>query len=385
MFAKLRPVGNKVYPPVHHPGAVPWPFGDAWLATFTPSGTAALALSLALASRRLPPPDQPEVILPAYGCPDLVAAVIVQGARPVLVDFAPAMPFMDLTRLEQAFTKSTIAVVAVDFLGLPERLAAISELTTRRGVYLVEDSAQRFPPAAMASETADAMVLSFGRGKPINLMGGGLLLAHESQAQLLAQVRQELPQFDSRYGAVQKLKRLAFNLLLNRWLYGWMERLPFLHLGETRFKPLAAYGLWSVPDGLLAGGLAGFQHRADWATCYDHELAFLDQAGWILLPRQLRDKESSPTLLLRYPMLAPDRASRDRALQALNAAGIGANALYGASLAETRGTAPHLGNVDPGDFPQACDFADRLITLPTHDGTRLKDIEVIKTVMCRFA
>jgi len=384
-LSKLRPVGSRVYPPAPPPRQ-DWPWEGEWLSCFTPSGTAALAMAVALACQRKPRVEKPEAIIPAYGCPDLVAALVAQGVNPRLVDLAPDSPWMDLDLLSQALTSSTVAIVAVDFLGLSERLPQISKMAAERGLFLIEDSAQRFPPASLTTKNCDCIVLSFGRGKPINLMGGGLLLVQEAHRDALTRVLQGLPRLKTRYGLYQGLKRRLFNLLLRRWIYCWIERLPFLHLGETRYEPLSDYGLWEPPEELLAGGIESFAQRPDWAGSYDANLAKLEKLGWKCLSLKWPNARKEGVPLLRYPILAPDQATRDRALLALNARGIGANAFYGAALSETSGTAAHLVTEGaPVAFPQAERFAARLLTLPCHEDVTQGDIEQIGAILGELA
>lgn len=335
-------------------------------------------MAVALACQRKPLVKKPEVIIPAYGCPDLVAALIYQGVTPRLIDLAPDSPWMDMDALKASISEATVAIVAVNFLGLPVPLSALSQLAMERGVFLIEDSAQRFPPASLEVKDVDCAVLSFGRGKPVNLMGGGLLLVNRIHSEALKSISQRLPRSQNHDGAENGLKRRLFNLILSRWLYVWLERIPFLHLGETRFKPLIEYGLCEPPAGLLAGGIQAFWKRPDWSRAYDRALAFLEDDGWQCLPLHWRGKHENESCLLRYPVLAPNSLLRNRALAKLNGRGIGANAFYGAALPKTAGTAEHLApEVLKRPYWQADDFAERLLTLPCHEDVKPRDIDRI--------
>jgi dTDP-4-amino-4,6-dideoxygalactose transaminase len=82
--------------------------------------------------------ESPEVLIPAYGCPDLVAAVVAQGATPVVVDLADQQtPRMDTESVAAAITSNTVAVIAVDFLGIPERLDALSAICQANNLLLI--------------------------------------------------------------------------------------------------------------------------------------------------------------------------------------------------------------------------------------------------------
>ncbi len=180
MFAKLRPVGS----PVPKPQAIDsllLPWDEHYKALYSGSGTEALSLAVKAAIAMKARSERPEVIIPAYGCPDLVAAIVSQDAQPVLVDFAPDKPVLDEEGVRQALTQRTVAIIGVNFLGACARLKELSRICADNDLVLIEDSAQRFPPSSCSHGLADFVVLSFGRGKQINLMGGGAMLFRQTE------------------------------------------------------------------------------------------------------------------------------------------------------------------------------------------------------------
>src|SRR6185312_4150347 len=74
------------------------------------SGTAALAVAIADARHRHGSRN-PEVILPAYCCPDVIAASQFAQVRPRLVDTAPGQWGYDRQNLLAALNRDTVAVV----------------------------------------------------------------------------------------------------------------------------------------------------------------------------------------------------------------------------------------------------------------------------------
>ncbi len=372
MFSKIRPVGSQV-PKPEPASSISLPWAKHYVTLFTRSGTEALSLAVRAAIKQKPEVRAPEVIIPAYGCPDLIAAVNAQGARAVLVDFVENLPFMDKEGVLSAITPQTVAVVGVDFLGSPERISLLSGICSERSVVMIEDSAQSFPPFTSKDGLADFAILSFGRGKPINFMGGGALLVRKSHQSVLDQFNVEYSSTTLRLNFVWHLKRLFFRLLMTRYFYPILERIPFLHVGETRFQPLTSISLLEIPPSLLAGGLRAYTERRSLNSLYNEKLDFLLQLGW-RQPVVGSSEQSSQRL--RYALLAPSEAWRDRALRELNRQGIGANAFYGNALPDIM--APEAADIRlMGGYTNAREFSRRLLVLPTHEDVNENDVSRI--------
>lgn len=381
MKGKLRPVGSPVpFPRIRERQELPW--AAPYHTEFMGSGTEALSLAVAIAIRRHSQVSTPEVIIPAYGCPDLVSAIVAQGARPVLVDLLPDCAYMSDTWIREAITASTVAVVGVGFLGIPERLEELSGICREHNLFLIEDSAQCFPPASAFKPHADLVVLSFGRGKPINLMGGGALLVRTDLAGQAEESVAQHPVSVLKVGMAWLIKRFVFNLLMRRLPYYVLERLPFLGIGETKFHRLVTISRLDLPESVLQAGLRDFQLRPLIHQRYDTELAGLEARGWKCLTsdrsEMSRNDLQQPVPLLRYPVLAPSKDMRDRAIAALNSAGIGASAFYERTLPQIDGVEAE---VEGRDYPVASDFASRLLTLPTHENVTSADVTLIGRIL----
>jgi len=378
----LRPVGSRVPLPMRGQGE-PLPWEDQYHTWCMGSGTEALSAAVMLAIRGSELNGAvPQVILPAYGCPDLVAAVVAQGASPVLVDLIPDRPVMDLEKLVQAISGQTVAVIAAGFLGIPERLAELADICRSRGVWLIEDSAQCFPPDCAREPIADCAVLSFGRGKPINLMGSGALLVREDHERFAGDILAKLPEASVTVDWKWKVRRHIFNLLLSRIGYGLLLRLPFLGLGSTVYRPLESIRRVDLPSGLLGAGIRHARSRPSVAGQYNEALAFLASQGWTLFMGDQREAAGStrPSVTLRYGLLAPDRMTRDRAVSMLNSHGVGANAFYEKSLPDIDGIA-ELIRANHTEYPNAVSFAERLVTLPSHEDVGDRDITMVAMVL----
>lgn len=81
-----------------------------------------------------------EVITVAAGFPTTVAPVIQYGAVPVFVDVTIPQYNMDITKLEEAFTEKTKAVMIAHTLGNPFDLKAVKEFCDKHKLWLIEDN-----------------------------------------------------------------------------------------------------------------------------------------------------------------------------------------------------------------------------------------------------
>ena len=81
-----------------------------------------------------------EVITVAAGFPTTVAPVIQYGAVPVFVDVTIPQYNIDISKLEQALSGKTKAVMAAHTLGNPFDLAAVKAFCDKHGLWLIEDN-----------------------------------------------------------------------------------------------------------------------------------------------------------------------------------------------------------------------------------------------------
>src|SRR3954468_3942194 len=139
LFRALPPVGSSVpFLPDWQAPAPDLTCGGAYQPVLVDSGTSALSLALGFARQRNPRAGD-LALLPAYGCPDLVAAAVHAGTRPEFVDVEADTPWLALDAVRRRVDAVT-ALVAVNFLGIPERLDALAGITRAAGVPLIEDS-----------------------------------------------------------------------------------------------------------------------------------------------------------------------------------------------------------------------------------------------------
>ena len=81
-----------------------------------------------------------EVITVAAGFPTTVTPIIQYGAIPVFVDVTLPTCDIDVTKLEEAYSEKTKAVMIAHTLGNPFNLKAVKDFCTRHELWLVEDN-----------------------------------------------------------------------------------------------------------------------------------------------------------------------------------------------------------------------------------------------------
>lgn len=81
-----------------------------------------------------------EVITVACGFPTTIAPILQYGAVPVFVDVTVPQYNIDVSKLEEALSPKTKAVMIAHTLGNPFDLAAVKAFCDRHGLWLVEDN-----------------------------------------------------------------------------------------------------------------------------------------------------------------------------------------------------------------------------------------------------
>jgi len=325
------------------------------------SGTSALALAVLDAKTYFPQVQNPRVIIPGYCCPDLVAACIYAGVEPMAVDICTDDPSYDLEQLRAQLDEDVVAVIAVNFLGIAERLTELRQLIRSSGfsVRLIEDNAQWFPMQKEdVTVDSDYTIFSFGRGKPLSLLGGGLLLSRKALAET-TKTKIGKPVVPS---LLLPFKVKAYNFLLTPKLFLLLNRNPFFHLGETRYVALEKINAMdSFRISLVSENFSRYLARTSLLAAYYDDVLVGNNLQQFGVRAALRRKQ-----LLRYPLLCASAEQRDNLLAQLRKLGLGATAMYPAAIDQIDGV-NGLVSV-PKVIGNAEQFAQKFMTLPVHSG-----------------
>jgi dTDP-4-amino-4,6-dideoxygalactose transaminase len=107
-------------------------------ALLTHSCTAALEMAALLAD--IQPGD--EIIMPSYTFVSTANAFVLRGGVPVFVDIRPDTLNLDETKIEQAITNKTKAIVPVHYGGVACEMDTIMDLARQYNLFVIEDAAQ---------------------------------------------------------------------------------------------------------------------------------------------------------------------------------------------------------------------------------------------------
>jgi dTDP-4-amino-4,6-dideoxygalactose transaminase len=329
------------------------------------SGSAALTLSLralhAVGRKR-------DVIIPAYTCYSVPAAVLHAGLRLVLCDIDPATLDFDHAQLERTLTDDTLCVVTPHLFGRPAAIARIRALCAARRVFVVEDAAQGMGGDVRGQKLGtfgDVGIFSFGRGKNVTCgSGGAILTGCPAIATELAVRYRDLPSPPAS-GVIADFLKLALMVMFIRPRLYWIPSLlPFLHLGETHFPdavPLRRLGR------VKAALLAGWQTRLAQSNDTRSEIA-------ADVRRRLNQGPSDGHPYLRVPLLAPTPAMKTKLQMLARIRGLGVSGGYPAPVSEI----PQIREAFRGQrFPAAEHVAARLVTMPTHRWVLERDRQAI--------
>jgi len=331
------------------------------------SGRAAMVTALSV-MRRLAGGARDQVIIPAYTCYSVPAAVERAGLHPVLCDVDPRTLSMSLGKLEQFDYSRVLAVVTANLYGLPNSLPAIEALARRKHVFMLDDAAQALGARIENRPVGgfgDVGLFSFDKGKNVTTIQGGALVSRNADfAREMDAAFKHAPACEVAGTMAAATKLVLYALLLRPHLYGMVRRLPGLGLGRTEYDteyPITRLsGRLASIAAKLAARLADF-NRTRTTNARRLSAALAGVAG-IALPQLIVGAEP---VYLRFPLFVEDPEKRDALLTALERQGIGATQSYPCSLADVPQVAANLVNAADG-FDGARAVASKIITLPTH-------------------
>ena len=320
------------------------------------SCTAALHLALILAGVK----KGDEVVTTATTFCATINAIFHSGATPVLVDINPASLNIDESKIEDAITNKTKAIIPVHLAGLPCNMEAILEIANRYNLTVIEDCAH-----AIESEIDNKKIgtlgdygcFSFYTTKNIATAEGGMLIAKNEEKIL-----------NARKLSLQGMDLDAWN-----------------RFGKSGYKHYSISQLgykYNMTDLNASLGI--------------HQLARVDESWirrkliWEYYAANLSDLAVTMQLFERHNIRhayhlfviqideSRSKVNQNKFIGKMNDLGIGTGVHY-RSIAEQPFYVKHLG-IDPNLFRESIKYGRKTVSLPL--SASLNDKQVEKVVAC---
>lgn len=319
-------------------------------ALLTHSCTAALEISAILAE--IGPGD--EVIMPSYTFVSTANAFVLRGATPVFVDIRPDTLNIDESKIEQAITEKTKAIVPVHYAGVGCEMDAIMDIAGRHDLLVIEDAAHgifsRYKGRSLGS-IGHLAALSFHETKNIISGEGGALLVNS-------------PRFAER---AERIREKGTNR--KQFLRGEVDKYTWVDIGSSYLpSELVAAFLWAQME--EADSIT--QRRLGIWKIYNQWFAPLEREGKVRRP--IIPSECSHNAHMYY-LLLPDLEKRNAFIRYLKERGIGAVFHYVPLHDSPMGR--RFGRAE-GSLPNTRNLSERLVRLPLWLGLEERLPEVIQ-------
>jgi dTDP-4-amino-4,6-dideoxygalactose transaminase len=306
------------------------------------NGTSALIVALTAAG--VGPGD--EVITTPFTFIATANAISFVGAKPVFVDVNAQTFNLDPSRVEEAVTPKTKALLPVHIYGLMADMEKLSTIAKKHSLVIIEDSAQAHGGAIdgkKAGSWGDAATFSFYPSKNMTTGEGGMITTSDEQIAHKARV------FRNQGGSKQyEHEMIGFNFRMTE-----IEAA----MGREQLKKLPGFT----------------EKRIANAKFFNEQLAAVKGVTTPVVPSGYTHVYHQYTIKVEkpYPL------TRDQLLEKLQNAEIGARVYYPKLLSEEK----VYQNAARKDLSTAAAVHDVVLSLPVHAALTQSDLEKIVEVI----
>jgi len=285
------------------------------------------SLEIALRALDIGPGD--EVITVPFSWISSAEVIMLVGATPVFVDIGHDTFNLDTSKLEEAITSKTKAVIPVSLFGQMADMKTINAIAKTHGLAVIEDGAQSFGATQNGLKSCGASLIgstSFFPAKPLGCYGdgGALFTDDEELAETIRAIR----------------------------THGGVRRHHHTHVGTNgRFDTLQA----AVILGKWPHFKEEVQKRGEIGARYNELLK-----DHVVTPK----KADGNTHVYAQYTIRVDADRRDEIVAAMKEAGIPVGVYYPKCFHE-QPVFEHLGYVY-GDFPESEKASQEVLSLPMH-------------------
>ena len=327
------------------------------------------------------------VVTQAFTCVAVPEAIMASGAQPVYADIEPNGFNMDSGDLESKITPQTRAVVVQHTFGIPADMDKICDVADKANVPIIEDCCHTFVSmykGKIVGSFGMGSFYSFEWGKPVvaGIGGSAIINDYNLNKKIQSQYR------DYRFPSTLKLMRIqlqyfGFKILYRPSLY-WPVRdmfhmLDSIGAAESNYNPvqenqIAEDFCLRMPKPLqkrMEHKLCNFDLLSRHSRGVSNKYLSGIESKKVEHPEISRDCE---IVFSRYPLLANDK---DMLLEQAQKARFELADWYSTPIHPLTGKDLELVRYEAGSCPVAEKRCKQVVTLPTHMGVKVKDVERI--------
>lgn len=328
-------------------------------------------------------PDRDEVVIPAFTCYSVPAAVKKAGLKIRLCDTGKESLDYDKVQLAKIIETNQqdnkiLCVLVTHLFGCPADFDGIKAIVGDK-IPLVEDAAQAMGEKKNSKKLGtqgDVGFFSLGRGKALSTIDGGIIITRRDDIGLELIRLSKKMESTTVFEKIRLAIRAIFTTLLQHPLVFWLPKsMPFLRLGETIYEE-------DFPICLMSSFQISLTYN--WRKRLQrHQKARRENINfWQAVSLQnslIMCKESKPVNLVRLPVLVSSAQDRDKFCRISNKKGCGIMPAYPTAIHQV----PQISGEFAGqDFPNAKILAECLMTLPVHDyvqkSDRIKILDILR-------
>jgi dTDP-4-amino-4,6-dideoxygalactose transaminase len=332
------------------------------------------------------------VIIPSYICPLVPLAIKKAGFRVAVCDINKDDFNFNIRQLEELCLKNSdiLAIVAVHLGGIPVDFAAIKQIATQYGIFVIEDCAQALGAIYKGKKVGtlgDFSFFSLCRGKGLTIYEGGVIVTKsEENSKRLDTVLRQRVKNDFLSESLKIFELFGYWVFYRPQLFWFAFRLPQIYW-DWRGERIRAAGDYFDADFPLHKvskirkliGHINFS-RLDEEIDKQRQKAFgyierlKDIQGIKLITESVAGKATYPYLTLLFD----DPLKRKKAQKIFAGLGLGVSQIYESAITDY-GYLKDI--IDDSHCPNARSLAEREVTLSTSTFLTKRDLDSVTAII----
>jgi len=335
------------------------------------------SLTLILQALKTIHPDRDEVLIPAFTCYSVPAAIVRAGLKIRICDVEPETLDFDYRELVwQLSGPRILCVIPTHLFGVTADIPRVREIVGDRNITIVEDAAQSMGAESNGHKVGmlgDVGLFSLGRGKAFSTVSGGIILTKSDEiGNALIRQYETIPSCSVTEQFKLAMYASALAVLSRPGLFWIPKSLPFLVLGETHFDPHFSIRRMSV---FQAGLAAGWHDRLTEFTRIRYKNAvYLFKSG----VKAAADSKLCSSGLIRFPVFVSSSAKKVTVLHESGRLGLGGADVYPGTVDSI---AALRGRIVGGTSAKAATIVEKIITFPVHPYVTNRDLDKIAKLL----